>query len=197
MLASAFDPFFAAQPIGQGTGLGLSMIHGFVQQSGGQVHLSSKEGFGTTVTLYLPRHLGTLPDEPSASVAQCRPLRSASDVILLVEDEPPIRMVILDLLGDLGYKMLDAKDGPAGLAILETTLQIDLLITDVGLPRMNGRKLAEAARRTRPNLKVLFITGYAEGCAGDNGWLANGMQVITKPFAVDVLAAKVQGMLGK
>ncbi len=195
VMASAFDPFFTTKPIGQGTGLGLSMVHGFAQQSGGHVRLRSEEGRGTTVTLYLPRHLGILTDHPQANVV---PLRApaAAKVVLLVEDEPPIRAIILDLLGDLGYKMLDAKDGPAGLAILETTLQIDLLITDVGLPGMNGRQLADAARRTRPALKVLFITGYAEGALIAKGVLDKGMQILTKPFAVNVLAARVQGMLG-
>ena len=195
VMASAFDPFFTTKPIGQGTGLGLSMIHGFAQQSGGHVLLRSQEGRGTTVTLYLPRHLGILADDSEANVVPLRP-PPAANVVLLVEDEPPVRAIILDLLGDLGYKMLDAKDGPAGLAILETTLRIDLLITDVGLPGMNGRQLADAARRTRPTLKVLFITGYAEGALIDKGVLEKGMQIITKPFAVNVLAARVQGMLG-
>jgi signal transduction histidine kinase len=195
VMASAFDPFFTTKPIGQGTGLGLSMIQGFVQQSGGQVRLHSEEGQGTAVTLYLPRHLGLVVDDPEAGVVPLRP-HSPANVILLVEDEPPIRAIILDLLGDLGYKMLDAKDGLSALAILETTLQIDLLITDVGMPGMNGRQLADAARRTRPTLKVLFITGYAEGALVDKGVLEKGMQVMTKPFAVNVLAARVQGMLG-
>ncbi len=195
VMASAFDPFFTTKPIGQGTGLGLSMIQGFAQQSGGQVRLRSEEGQGTTVTLYLPRHIGLVVDDPQAELVPLRP-HSAANVILLVEDEPPIRAIILDLLGDLGYNMLDAEDGPAGLAILETKLKINLLITDVGLPGMNGRQLADAARRTRPNLKVLFITGYAEGALIDKGVLEKGMQVMTKPFSVNVLAARVQGMLG-
>jgi signal transduction histidine kinase len=195
VMASAFDPFFTTKPVGQGTGLGLSMIQGFTQQSGGQVRLRSEEGSGTTVTLYLPRHHGMLADTPGAAVASVRP-SSAPKVILVVDDEPPIRAVILSLLTDLGYRMLDAKDGAAGLAILETTLQIDFLITDVGLPGMNGRQLADAARRTRPDLKILFITGYAEGVLVDKGVLEKGMQVITKPFRLDVLASRVQGMLG-
>jgi signal transduction histidine kinase/CheY-like chemotaxis protein len=195
VMGSAFDPFFTTKPIGQGTGLGLSMIHGFIQQSGGQVRLYSEEGRGTTVELYLPRHRGMVDDDAVTDVELVRHV-SAAKVILLVEDEPAIRAIILDFLCDLGYRMLDAENSAAGLAILETTLQIDLLITDVGLPGMNGRQLADAARRTRPALKVLFITGYAENALVDKGLLEQGMQVLPKPFAVNLLAARVQGMLG-
>lgn len=195
VLERAFDPFFTTKPIGLGTGLGLSMIHGFVQQSGGRIQLHSQEGRGTTVTIYLPRHIGEVADETAAEVLALRPSTTA-DVVLLVDDEQPIRLIVLDLLGDLGYKTLEADDGQSALAILQTKLRIDLLITDVGLPGMNGRQLADAARVGRPALKVLFITGYAEGALIDKGVLEPGMQVMTKPFHVSALVARVQGMLG-
>jgi signal transduction histidine kinase len=195
--ARAFDPFFTTKPIGQGTGLGLSMIHGFVQQSGGHLQLRSEQGQGTAVTLYLPRHLGQIENDANADVGPLR-LRpsTAANVVLLVEDDSSIQAIILDLLSDLGYRMLKADSGPGGLEILETTPQVDLLITDIGLPGMNGRQLADAARRTRPDIKVLFITGYAETALFEEGKLDKGMQVMAKPFAVDVLAARVQDMLG-
>ena len=168
-MARAFDPFFTTKPLGQGTGLGLSMIYGFVQQSGGHMHLRSEEGQGTTVTIYLPRHLGAVDGEAEVdATAGLSPTGSA--VVLVVEDEPPIRMVIVDVLSDLGYTVLEAGDGRSGLKILEAGTRIDLLITDVGLPGgMNGRQLADAARQRRPDLKVLFITGYAENAAVGNG----------------------------
>jgi signal transduction histidine kinase/CheY-like chemotaxis protein len=197
VLERAFDPFFTTKPIGKGTGLGLSMIYGFAQQSGGHVQLRSNKGQGTTVTIYLPRHLGTVANEAEveAIATELLPSRTGA-VVLLVEDEPSMREIILDVLGGLGYKMLEADDGPSGLAILETTLQIDLLITDVGLPGINGRQLADAARLLRPGLRVLFITGYAEGALVEKGVLEKGMQIMTKPFSISVLAARVQGMLG-
>jgi CheY-like chemotaxis protein len=145
--------------------------------------------------MFLPRHIGEETEEVAAEVMDLRPSDTA-DVILVVDDEPPIRLIALDLLDDLGYKTLEADDGPSALAILETKLRIDLLITDVGLPGMNGRQLADAARRRRPSLKVLFITGYAEGALVDKGVLEPGMQVMTKPFQMSALAARVQGMLG-
>ncbi len=195
VLARAFDPFFTTKPLGQGTGLGLSMIHGFVQQSGGQVHLRSEEGQGTTVTIYLPRYLGAMHEAAEAEAAAL-PAASAGAVVLLVEDEAPVRMVIVDVLSDLGFTVLEAIDGRSGLHIVESAAHIDLLVTDVGLPGgMNGRQLADAARHRRPGLKVLFITGYAEGAVVGNSLLDLGMQVMTKPFGVEALAARVQGII--
>ncbi len=197
--ARAFDPFFTTKPMGEGTGLGLSMVYGFVQQSGGQVQLLSEVGRGTTVKIYLPRHVGVVADGKGTDDAAARPnLRTASSaVVLVVEDEPPVRMVIVDVLSDLGYTVLEAGDGHSGLHILETLSRIDLLVTDVGLPGgMNGRQLADAARRRWPGLAILFVTGYAEGIAAGKGLLENGMQVITKPFSLDAFATRVQGILG-
>ena len=196
VIARAFDPFFTTKPIGQGTGLGLSMIYGFVQQSGGHVRLRSTEGRGTTVTIYLPRYLGAVGGEVDSGAMVRLPAAAANAVVLLVEDEPDVRMIIVDVLSDLGYTVLEAADGQAGLHILELDGRVDLLLTDVGLPGgMNGRQLADAARQRRPGLKVLFVTGYAESAAMGSGQMEAGMQVMTKPFAVGALAARVQGII--
>jgi signal transduction histidine kinase/CheY-like chemotaxis protein len=198
-LARAFDPFFTTKPLGQGTGLGLSMIYGFVEQSGGHVVLRSEIGKGTTVTLYLPRHFGTVDSEVEVHAAAGSSSKKSA-VVLVVEDELPIRMVIADVLSDLGYTVLEAGDGHSGVKILDAGTFIDLLITDVGLPGgMNGRQLADAARERRPNLNVLFITGYAENAAIGNGLAVQGqgMQVMTKPFTLDALAARIQGIIGR
>jgi signal transduction histidine kinase/CheY-like chemotaxis protein len=192
----AFDPFFTTKPLGRGTGLGLSMIYGFVRQSGGQVRLLSQEGQGTTVRTYLPRYRGASDDEEEIDVCSGLPIATREFVILLVDDESAIRSLLVELLSDLGYKTIDTVDGQSGLHILESGTHIDLLLTDVGLPGgMNGRQLADAARRRLPDLKVLFMTGYADGVAVGNGQMERGMQVITKPFKVDALATKILEMV--
>ncbi|RYX89646.1 MAG: hybrid sensor histidine kinase/response regulator [Comamonadaceae bacterium] len=193
--ARAFDPFFTTKPMGQGTGLGLSMIYGFVRQSGGQVRIESELGKGTSMCLYLPRHTGEAkvsPDETPTETA----LPGEGEVVLVIDDESTIRMVISEVLEDAGYRVLEAGDGPTGLATLQSGLRIDLLITDVGLSGgMNGRQVADAARVARPELKILFITGYAENAAVGNGYLESGMEVLTKPFELSALANKVSDML--
>lgn len=195
IMTRVFDPFFTTKPLGQGTGLGLSMIYGFVRQSGGHIDLRSEVGQGTTVTIYLPRHLGAVDGAEVDVVAAPSPKGSA--VVLVVEDELPIRMVIADVLSDLGYTVLEAGNGRSALKVLEAGTLIDLLITDVGLPGgTNGRQLADTARQRQPDLKVLFITGYAESTAVGNGLMEQGMQVMTKPFALEALAAKIQGIIG-
>ena len=196
VVARAFDPFFTTKPIGQGTGLGLSMIYGFVQQSGGHVRLRSEEGQGTTVAIYLPRHLGAMADASDAHDTSMLPEAGKNSVVLVVEDEPGVRMIVVDVLSDLGYAVLEAGDGRSGLKILESGTRIDLLLTDVGLPGgMNGRQLADVARQGRPDLKVLFVTGYAESVAVGDSQMEHGMQVMTKPFGVAALAARVQGII--
>lgn len=190
-----FDPFFTTKPIGQGTGLGLSMIHGFVRQSGGQVRVYSEDGHGTTMCLYLPRYTGPLdagPTDTDALISET----GAGETVLVIDDEPTVRMLIVEVLMEAGYTTLEAEDGPSGLKILDTATRIDLLITDVGLPGgMNGRQVADAARSSRPDLKVLFVTGYAENAAVGNGHLEPGMELITKPFAMADLADKVTEMI--
>jgi len=196
VIARAFDPFFTTKPTGEGTGLGLSMIYGFVQQSGGQVLLSSEKGQGTMVSVFLPRHLGAATEGGEVNAAIHPPQAKVGAVVLLVEDEVAVRMVIVEVLSDLGYTVLEADNSQSGLRILETRARIDLLLTDVGLPGgMNGRQLADAARELRFGLKVLFLTGYAETAAVGKGRMELGMEVMTKPFDLEKLAAKVEGMI--
>ena len=196
VIARAFDPFFTTKPTGQGTGLGLSMIHGFMHQSGGHVRLRSEVGQGTTVAIYLPRHLESGTGAADGNEASQSSNRMTSAVVLVVEDEPDVRMIIVEVLSDLGYTVHVAADGRSGLKFLESGTRIDLLLTDVGLPGgMNGRQLADAARQQRPDLSVLFVTGYAESVAASDGRMEPGMQVMTKPFSLDALAAKVQGIV--
>ena len=196
--ARAFDPFFTTKPMGEGTGLGLSMIYGFARQSGGQVRIYSELGQGTTMCIYLPRHHGAA-GEPEIRPAQERsPTAGHGRVVLVIDDEPTVRMLVAEVVGGLGHDAVEAEDGPSGLALLRSDRRIDLLITDVGLPGgMNGRQIADAARVGRPGLQVLFITGYAENAVIGNGHLEPGMQVITKPFAMDDLAARVEAMLDR
>jgi PAS domain S-box-containing protein len=192
--ARAFDPFFTTKPIGQGTGLGLSMIYGFARQSNGHVTIESKLGQGTSIRLYLPRHHG---DAAAAHASAVRAAEHAAtgETVLVVEDEPVVRGVILEMLADQGYRTLEAVDGPSGLRVLRTEARVDLLITDVGLPGMNGRQLADQARETRPELKILFITGYAESVAIADGFLRPGMEMITKPFDLGNLSRRVRTMI--
>jgi PAS domain S-box-containing protein len=196
VIARAFDPFFTTKPLGSGTGLGLSMIYGFVRQSGGQVRIYSEVGAGTTMCLYLPRHAGEAEDAPSDRALSAADYGGHGETVLVVDDEPTVRMLILDVLEEAGYAALEAVDGPSGLRILQSDARIDLLITDVGLPGgMNGRQVADAGRALRPDLKVLFVTGYAENAAVGHGHLERGMQVITKPFAIDALGDKIRQMI--
>ncbi|CDX46872.1 Blue-light-activated protein (Includes: Blue-light-activated histidine kinase; Response regulator) (fragment) [Mesorhizobium sp. ORS 3359] len=189
--ARAFYPFFTTKPTGHGTGLGLSMIYGFVRQSGGQVRIYTEMGKGTTVALYLPRHWLS-PQQNEQPQIEDTQLSGEGGTILVVDDEPLIRMLISEVLGDLGYRMIEAADGATALKAVQGEDKIDLLITDVGLPGgINGRQLADAMRQTKPKLKVLFITGYAENAAVGNGHLAPGMHVLTKPFAMERLASKI------
>jgi CheY-like chemotaxis protein len=191
----AFDPFFTTKPLGQGTGLGLSMIYGFARQSGGAVRIYSEVGQGTTIKLYLPRHRGDIRDDSHPDAPIPVQAHERNEVVLVVEDEAIVRELIVDVLRDLGYRTLTAHDGPSGLEILLSDDRIDLLVTDIGLPGLNGRQIADAARLRRPSLKVLFMTGYAENAAISSGFLLPGMALITKPFAMDTLAARIQDIL--
>jgi PAS domain S-box-containing protein len=195
-IARIFEPFFTTKPLGQGTGLGLSMIYGFVRQSNGQIRVYSEPGHGTTMGLYLPRHHGEATNIETAEDALAGFETGYGETILVIDDDPTVRLLMVDALQDAGYRILEAADGPLGLKILQSEIRIDLLLTDVGLPSgMNGRQVADAARAFRPNLKVLFITGYAENAVVGNGHLDPGMEVITKPFAIDALASRVRDMI--
>jgi PAS domain S-box-containing protein len=191
----AFDPFFTTKPTGQGTGLGLSMIYGFARQSEGTCKIYSEVGRGTTVKLYLPRYRGeTVEDEQVPGLTEAHEAGD-DEVVLVVEDDPVVRALVVEVLRELGYRALEVEDGTSGLEVLRSRQRIDLLITDIGLPGLNGRQMADAARESRPGLKVLFMTGYAENAAIANGFLDPGMAMITKPFAMEVLATRIRGMI--
>jgi PAS domain S-box-containing protein len=196
IVEKAFEPFFTTKPIGQGTGLGLSMIYGFAQQSEGNAKIYSEVGRGTTVKLYLPRYRGEAPEQEEQPYLTDAYAAESGETVLVVEDESVVRGLIVETLADLGYRALEAADGPKGLEILQSRRRIDLLVTDVGLPGLNGRQIADAGRTLRPGLKVLFMTGYAENAAIASGFLEPGMQMITKPFAMEVLASRIRGMIG-
>jgi CheY-like chemotaxis protein len=196
VMSRAFDPFFTTKPIGQGTGLGLSMIYGFVQQSGGHVQIASDVGKGTTVSLLLPRHLGAAEAVDTSASAQIKAREGEGECVLVVDDEPAVRMLLVDLLQEVGYTVIEAATGAEALEILEADTPIDLMITDVGLPGgMNGRQVASVARALRPRQKVLFITGYAETGALSHAHLEAGMHVLTKPFEIASFTARVRQIL--
>lgn len=200
VVAQAFDPFFTTKPLGMGTGLGLSMVYGFTRQSGGQVKIQSEPDRGTRISLYLP-HVALDDCAPRTGSERDIPAPAsggAGETVLVVDDEPAVRMLVSEILQELGYQVLQAADGKAGLGILQSRPQIALLITDVGLPGgMNGRQLADAARQRDPRLKVLFITGYAENAVMGSGQLEPGMRIVTKPFSIDVLAARIAELRGE
>lgn len=195
-IAHAFDPFFTTKPLGLGTGLGLSMVYGFAKQSGGKAHITSTVGEGTSVSIFLPRYVG----EDVLTVDRVAPKASLSNVgagetILVLDDEEAVRMLMVEMLQDMGYRVLHTGDGAQAIDILRENRSIALLVTDVGLPGgMNGRQVADAARTLLPNLQVLFVTGYAETAVLSHGHLPQGMQVLTKPFELEVFGQRVQDL---
>jgi PAS domain S-box-containing protein len=199
VVSRAFDPFFTTKPIGEGTGLGLSMIYGFARQSGGHVRIDTHLGAGTTMCIYLPRHMEAPDVEAEAGTGSSILEQDAptdAGCILVVDDEPTVRMLVVEVAEDLGYDVMEAFDGQSAMRIIQTHAGIDLLITDVGLPGgMNGRQIADAALSLRPALKVLFITGYAENAVIGSGQLAPNMALVTKPFAMDSLAARIREIM--
>lgn len=191
----AFEPFFTTKPVGKGTGLGLSQVYGFAKQSGGHVKIYSEVGHGTTVKVYLPR-LERAAEEPDAHAMTVVAEGNPNETILVVEDDESVRTYSVDALRDLGYRVLEASDGASALRLLETEVAVDLLFTDVVLPGgMTGAQVATAARELRPGLKVLFTTGYARNAIFHHGRLDRGVQLITKPFTFEELAAKVRDIL--
>lgn len=196
VIAKAFDPFFTTKPIGQGTGLGLSMVYGFIKQTGGHVHIESRVGQGTRITLFLPRNLDAPPPADEATGIRDVPRALRGETVLVVEDETAVRMLVVEVLRELGYLPLEATDADSALPhLLRAGQRIDLLVTDVGLPGMNGRQLAEIARQHRPNLKVLFITGYAPNAEVRGEFLDAGMEMLAKPFNIDVLGTRIRQMI--
>jgi PAS domain S-box-containing protein len=192
----AFDPFYTTKPLGQGTGLGLSMTYGFAKQSGGQVRISSTLGRGTTIYLFLPRHSEQEKTTETYTDFSSAPRADVGQTVLIVDDEPSVRMLVTEVLAELGYAAIESADGASALQVLRSDARIDLLVTDVGLPNgMNGRQLADFGRTARPALKILFITGYAEKAAMGAGGLDEGMAILTKPFAMDGLAARIKELL--
>ncbi|MDB5887082.1 MAG: Blue-light-activated protein [Polaromonas sp.] len=195
IIERAFEPFFTTKPTGQGTGLGLSMVYGFVTQSGGQVKINSQLGVGTEVSIYLPAHEGEMPPSTPALKAADTCQSKADTCILLVDDEIMVRETLAEVLIEQGYRVMQAANGAQGLEVLQSTQRIDLLISDVGLPgHMNGRQLADAGRKLRPELKILFITGYADRAASAGGLAGQDMEVMIKPFGLDEFERKVSDM---
>ncbi len=194
-ISKAFEPFFTTKPIGQGTGLGLSMIYGFARQSEGYAKIYSEVGRGTTIKLYLPRHYGEAEQEEALPGLTQDHATDAGEIVLVVEDDAVVRALIVDVLGELGYQAVEAQDGPAGVERLRTMERIDLLVTDIGLPGLNGHQVADAGRALRPDLRVLFMTGYAENAALASGFLEPGMSMITKPFAMEALATQIRTII--
>jgi CheY-like chemotaxis protein len=195
-VARAFEPFFTTKDVGKGTGLGLSMVYGFVKQSGGHLKIYSEPGEGTTVKIYLPRLLGARLELDDVA-EELAPEGGQNETILVCEDDDDVRAYTVEVLRELGYRVLEAQDGPAALRLLERGDQrVDLLFTDVVLPSgMTGAVLAEHARKLRPDLKVLFTTGYARNAIVHQGRLDPGVALITKPFSYGDLAARVRDML--
>nr|WP_294524715.1 ATP-binding protein [uncultured Rhodopila sp.] len=203
VMARAFEPFFTTRPIGSGTGLGLglSQVYGFVRQSGGFVRLESEPGAGTTVRLFLPRsevqRAAAKQPRPTAGPAKPaaeRAPEAAGRTVLVVDDEDRVRVMIAEALRDIGCCVQEAEDGLAGLQLARGLEKLDLLVTDIGLPGLNGRKLAQEARRAKPNLPILLITGYA-GTALEEMELAPGMEIMHKPFALHDLTARIRVMM--
>ncbi len=187
----AFDPFFTTKPMGQGTGLGLSMVYGYAKQARGHVRIDSEEGVGTVVSLFIPRYLGPAQ---AAAINGNGAKSPAEETVLVIEDDTAVRLMVVEVLHDLGYTTIEATDDKAAIPVLESGRRIDLLVTDVGLPGLNGRQIADFARLQRKDLRVLFITGYAEDAAMRDGFLEPGMEILAKPFSIDALTGRLKGI---
>ncbi|MCD0504133.1 PAS domain-containing protein [Bordetella petrii] len=197
VLARAFEPFFTTKPLGEGTGLGLSMIYGFARQAGGLINMESTAGQGTLVRLWLPRHAGVPEGQPQdTACGQAEDDGFPDDaVIVLVEDDNNVREMVHECLVGMGLRVLTASDGEEGARLLAGTRQVDLLLTDVGLPGLNGRQLADIARESHPGLNVLFMTGYAQNVVDGSEFQGEGLEVILKPFSLGELIRRVRKML--
>ena len=198
VISRAFDPFFTTKGVGKGTGLGLSQVFGFVKQSGGHVKIYSEPGQGTAVKLYFPRYLGedlTLKKLEDSILSCTTPGGSAAEVLLVVEDEEKVRRMVVEALRDLGYTVVHATDGAEGLRVLEKIQGLTLLLTDVVMPDMNGRELADRVKKHRPDIKVLFTTGYTKNAVIHDGKLDANVSFLAKPFSISQLAVKVRKVI--
>jgi CheY-like chemotaxis protein len=193
VLAKVFDPFYTTKPLGHGTGLGLSMIYGFVQQSRGHVVIESQEGRGTTIRMVLPRHVGML--EPEVAPSDTSAPSGTGETVLVIEDDDSVRLLVMQVLEELGYQAIETANGRQAVPILESSRHLDLLISDVGLPGLNGRQLAEIARERRPELPILFMTGYARQATDQAEFLDGGMEIISKPFGIEQLGRRIGEIL--
>ncbi|SAK99428.1 sensor kinase/response regulator fusion protein [Caballeronia fortuita] len=195
IIDKAFDPFFTTKPLGQGTGLGLSMVYGFSRQSGGKVSIESQVGKGTTVSIYLPRLTQPRSEPEEAPAPLVLPPVGKQRTVLVVDDEADIRLGCTEVLKEAGFNVIEASDGASGLDILGSNVQIDILVSDIGMPGMNGKEMVDRARVRRPVLPVLFMTGYAEKSVFGNGRIDDGAQLLTKPFATEELVSKIHAMI--
>ena len=192
-----FDPFFTTKPVGKGTGLGLSQVYGFVRQSGGHIKVYSEPGHGTTVKIYLPRHYGTASSDTTPRLEAPTPRGAIDETILIVEDDDNVRQLAVDSLVEMGYRVISSAGAADALRQLGSDAQIDVLFTDVVMPEMNGRKLADEALKQRPKLKVLFTTGYTQNAIVHGGVLDRGVDVIVKPYPIAKLARKIREMIDR
>jgi nitrogen-specific signal transduction histidine kinase/CheY-like chemotaxis protein len=195
VMARAFEPFYTTKGVGKGTGLGLSQVYGFVKQTGGHVKIYSEPGEGTTVKVYLPRFLGAEERPSDLPGPRPTPAGAPREIVLVVEDEERVRDFTVEALRDLGYTTLHADGAASALRALDAHPDVTLLLTDIVMPDVNGRKLAEEALRRRPELKVLYMTGFTRNAVVHNGVLDTGVHLLTKPFTVDELGARVRGVL--
>ncbi|MGN6424616.1 MAG: PAS domain S-box protein [Asticcacaulis sp.] len=197
VIAKAFDPFFTTKAVGKGTGLGLSQVYGFIKQSGGHIRIYSEPGQGTSVKLYLPRHIGDASADADESVEAALPQGEDQELILVVDDEDLVRQMSVAALTELGYRVLEAGSALAALTLLAERDDIDLLFTDIVMPDMDGRRLVDAMRETRPDLPVIYTTGYTRNAVVHNGVLDPGVELIGKPFTLEDLALRVRAVLDR
>jgi CheY-like chemotaxis protein len=195
IINKVYDPFFTTKVVGKGTGLGLSQVYGFVKQSGGHIKIYSEPSKGTSVKIYLPRHTQAEAADETDTTPNGPPCEGQQELVLVVDDEPAVRELAVDALKELGYRTMEAMDGIAALKLLEQDFEIDLLLTDIVMPELNGRMLVDQARQKRPDLKVLYMTGFTRNAVVHNGVLDAGVHLIGKPFTIEELADKVRLVL--